>query len=105
MWNALFENGASARRVAPASRRSSRHRGGFRAFGTAAFKRRPLGKCVSQLSTAAFAARTAVERVQTGAERPFRSRNALPVDAFHDLLDLGLFDGEVGDVEAVHDLL
>src|SRR4029077_3413266 len=62
-------------------------------------------KCVSRrLSTAAFAARTAVERVRTRAHR-FPSSNALTVNAFHDLLDLRFFDGEVGDVEAVHDLL
>src|SRR5882724_6860431 len=69
------------------------------------FTRRPPGRCVSRrFSTAAFAARTAVERVQTKARR-LPSCDALPVDAFHDFFDLGFFDGEVGDVEAVHDLL
>ena len=34
-----------------------------------------------------------------------RSRDALPVDPLDDLLDLGLLDRDVGDVEPVHDLL
>src|SRR6266508_5424056 len=70
----------------------------------AAIKRSPPGKS-AWLSTAAFAARTAVERVQTRAGSEVGSSDPFPVNALDDFLNLGLFDGEIGDVEAVDDLL
>src|SRR5262245_16333803 len=70
---------------------------------TAAVMRSPPRRS-SWLSAAAFAARSAVERVQTRADA-FGSSDALSVNPLHDFFDLGLLDREVRDVEAVDDLL